>query len=184
MEFILRNTTSVENLSRKVKVWSLAVYLPRPPAPNSITPYRIITYPLSSSIDDRPSPQRTFAILFSRPGESPYDLGPYQNFVSVMGETVWDWILPLRRSPATDHSSGESAFALGPEFQKMKQSAGLVPGCSTTHKEPSVNDPSSKEKRRRRGRRRSKREEKAEVLSRNNEKDGTPVDNSNANEGA
>ncbi|MCJ1433558.1 palmitoyltransferase pfa5 [Xylographa pallens] len=130
LQFVLLNTTSVENLSRQTKIWTLAVHISRPPTNPNHTPFQTITYPLTPSPAGTPSaPPRTFAILHSKPGENPYDLGYYGNFKSVMGTNVFDWLIPLRYSPCCDHDSGESAFALGPVVQRMREEAGL----SLTH---------------------------------------------------
>ena len=130
LQFVLLNTTSVENLSRQTKIWTLAVHISRPPANPNHTPFQTITYPLTSPPAGTPStPPRTFAILHSKPGENPYDLGYYGNFKSVMGTNIFDWLLPLRYSPCCDHDTGESAFALGPVVRRMREEAGL----SLTH---------------------------------------------------
>ena len=126
LQFVLLNTTSVENLSRQTKIWTLAVHISRPPATPNHTPFQTITYPLTPPPAGTPfTPPRTFAILHSKPGENPYDLGYYGNFKSVMGTNVFDWLVPLRYSPCCDHDSGESAFALGPVVQRMREEAGL-----------------------------------------------------------
>ncbi|MCJ1383487.1 palmitoyltransferase pfa5 [Xylographa soralifera] len=128
LQFVLLNTTSVENLSRQTKIWTLAVHISRPPANPNHKPFQTITYPLTSPPAGTPSaPPRTFAILHSKPGENPYDLGYYGNFKSVMGTNIVDWLVPLRYSPCCDHDSGESAFALGPVVQRMREEAGLSP---------------------------------------------------------
>ena len=124
LQFILVNTTSVENLSRPVKIWTLAVHMPNPPSPTTITPYKTITYPLNTTTLQ--IPQRTFAILHSKSGENPYDLGWRRNFSSVMGHGFWDVVLPIRYSPCCDHSSTESAFELGPVVKRMRQEVDII----------------------------------------------------------
>ncbi|MCJ1340018.1 palmitoyltransferase pfa5 [Bachmanniomyces sp. S44760] len=153
LQFAFINSTTVENLSRKIKVWDLAVYMPNPPAPNAVLPFQTITYPLITSSDTygngyytnpiSPPPvpsstsqtqtrtatqtPRTFAILHTKPGENPWDLGsPFANLCTVMGDNPFDWIFPLHHSPCTNHNRGESAFALGPVVQRLKQEAGIV----------------------------------------------------------
>ncbi|MCJ1389060.1 palmitoyltransferase pfa5 [Xylographa bjoerkii] len=128
LQFVLLNTTSVENLSRQTKIWTLAVHISRPPTNPNHKPFQTITYPLTPPPPGTPStPPKTFAILHSKPGENPYNLGYYGNFKSVMGNNVFDWLVPLRYSPCCDHDSGESAFALGPVVQRMCEEAGLSP---------------------------------------------------------
>ncbi|MCJ1293036.1 palmitoyltransferase pfa5 [Xylographa carneopallida] len=126
LQFVLLNTTSVENLSRQTKIWTLAVHISRPPTTPNHVPFQTITYPLTPLPAGTPStPSRSFAILHSKPGENPYDLGYYGNFKSVMGTNFFDWVVPLRYSPCCDHDSGESAFALGSVVQRMREEAGL-----------------------------------------------------------
>ena len=131
IQFLLLNTTTVDNLSRKVKVYTLAVYLPRPPNPGIAVPFQTITYPLTQPSADggtppSTTPPRTFAILHTKPGASPWDLGPLRNFKSVMGEHWYDWILPLKYSPSCNHDRGDSAFELGPVVQRMREDAGIA----------------------------------------------------------
>ena len=128
LQFVFINTTSVENLSRKVKVYNLAIYMPRPPDPLSNPPFRTITYPLTQPGDSSsPSgPTRTFAILHTKPGENPWDLGPFGNFKQVMGEHWYDWVLPIKYSPLSNHDSGESDFVLGPVVQRLREEAGIA----------------------------------------------------------
>ena len=134
-QFVLVNTTTVENLSRRTKVWTLAIYMPNPPT-SAPTSFQTITYPLtaqprpSSSNTNGPPvpapPPRMFAILHSKPGENPWDLGPWSNFRSVMGEKWWDCILPLKYSPCCDHDRGDSAFEMGPVVDRMRERAGIA----------------------------------------------------------
>ena len=134
IQFALLNTTTIENLNRKTMVWTLAVYIPSsgPNADTSrYTPFRTITYPLGL-LQDSAASQRTFAILHSKPGENPFDLGPWQNLQEVMGYSFWEWILPIKYSPCCDHESMESAFKLGPVVQQMKQRAGVARTESTS----------------------------------------------------
>ncbi|KAI9875997.1 MAG: palmitoyltransferase pfa5 [Pleopsidium flavum] len=156
IQLALINSTTVENLTRKTKVWQLAVRLPEsyqhPPmaAPGEgsyTTSLRIVTYPLppqpstathpplaigthvssdrSAPVLINPTPPRTFAILKSKPGDNPWDLGPLENFKQVMGKHWWDWLLPLKYSPCTNHESRESAFALGAVVERMCKEAGI-----------------------------------------------------------
>ncbi len=172
------NSTSVENLSRKTKVWYLAVYMPRPEAvfrrteANGGTALRTITYPRppeeqmmlveqhggmpsdsSASSNTRPqqSPIRTFAILESPRGFNPWDCGPLRNIQEVMGYRVIDWVLPVHHSPCASHSNMESMFKLGPQVERLKEDAGLVP--SSRKSAPRLS--SHRKKHRRRDSRRS-----------------------------
>lgn len=88
-----------------------------------------ITYPLHLPQDRPPVPApllRTFAILQTAPGMNPWDLGPYQNLGQIFGTRLHHWILPIRFSPCTDHSSTVSQFPLGMDFADLLEDAGLV----------------------------------------------------------
>lgn len=146
----LLNSTTIENLSRKTKVWQLAILVPNssssvrgqdPEQPS--LPYTTVTYPLPSTdgakLESQNPPLRTFAILRSRPGENPYDLGYYRNWCSVMGDRPMDWF-SIKRSPCCDHERWESEFELGPVVDRMRREAGLLP----------INGPDSSRRKRRR----------------------------------
>ncbi|CAI7597564.1 unnamed protein product [Penicillium pancosmium] len=136
------NLTTIENLSRRSVVWTLAIRVPdhllarlftmnSPWAPT----FRMITYPLESSApaqaqttEHAVAERHVFAILHTQPGENPFSLdSPLKNMQQVMGNNIIDWFLPLKHSPCADHSSQESAFALGPVVTRLKQEAGLLP---------------------------------------------------------
>ncbi|KAJ6107835.1 Palmitoyltransferase pfa5 [Penicillium sp. IBT 18751x] len=143
IQLAMLNITTIENLSRNSVVWTLAVRVPEhllgrlwtPDSPWAPT-FRMISYPLEPPEPLTPTqPPRNlsaerhvFAILHTQPGENPFDLGSkLKNLQQVMGYSITDWLLPLKHSPCADHSSPESAFALGPVVTRLKQEAGLVP---------------------------------------------------------
>lgn len=176
LQFVILNTTTIENLSRRNKVWQLAIYIPRPLAS---PPFPIISYPLvsPSSPSQNPNPQpRTFAILHSKPGENPWDLGAFANFKSVMGERWYEWFIPLTHSPCCQHDRGESQFALGPVVQRMRVEAGLAPAPS---REEGIESPKGEKGvdgfARRKRRRRSRREEGSRTKRVRSEDDGSWV---------
>jgi palmitoyltransferase len=169
------NSTTVENLSRKAKVWYLAVYMPRPEETvrhvetRGMTALRTIKYPRpaeeqqillqqSGSIPAQASttanhsqaglPTRTFAILKTPAGFNPWDCGTLQNIKEVMGNNLLDWFLPVKHSPCANHSSGESMFRLGPQVERLKEASGLVP----PRHEIRGNKPTHRKKRRRKSR--------------------------------
>ncbi|KAL8998109.1 MAG: hypothetical protein Q9169_002802 [Polycauliona sp. 2 TL-2023] len=114
LQFVFLNTTTIENLSRHTKVWQLAVLMPPMPAQNyNPPPYRTITY------GQDPNNTRTFAILHSKPGENPWDLGYFRNFKSVMGEHWYDWFLPIKPSPCAKHDRQDCEFETGPVVERM-----------------------------------------------------------------
>lgn len=83
---------------------------------------------------------KTFAILHTKPGENPFDLGPYQNFKTVMGDHWYDWLLPIRYSPCCNHDRNHSQFPMGPVVQRMRAEAGIAGpeafSDEKTHKKP------------------------------------------------
>lgn len=129
LQFAFLNTTTIENLTRHSKVWQLAFYMARPPSSQNGIGFHSVTYPLGdeTSTAQTLGPKRTFMIRHSKPGENPWDLGPFANFKSVMGVHWYDWLMPLRHSPCCDHSRGESQFELGEVVERMRAEAGLLP---------------------------------------------------------
>jgi palmitoyltransferase len=129
------NLTTIENLNRRSVVWTLAIRVPRHILSKHWAPtFRTITYPLppvppAETEVAREFPvgeQHVFAILQTLPGENPFDLGsPLKNLQQVMGFSLLEWLLPIKQSPCADHSSHESAFALGPVVTRLKKEAGL-----------------------------------------------------------
>lgn len=146
LQFVLLNTTTIENLSRKTKVWQLAVHMPNLPSGTGPPPFRTITYgqPLPGAPDAKdpastgqPSDPRTFAILHSKPGDNPWDLGYYRNFKSVMGDHWFDWLSPIKHSPCTRHDRLDCEFETGPVVERMKREAGIeAPSQVVTQEKP------------------------------------------------
>lgn len=144
LRYVFLNMTNVDMLGATSKVYQLAVLLPRDAQINasSTTPYPTVTYPLpklelgirgeangvgrhtpatssDSTVHSRHAArdalaQRTFAILKTEPGENPWHLGYWQNWKEVMGNTAFDWFLPIRRSPCIYHESHASFYPFGP----------------------------------------------------------------------
>lgn len=151
LQLAMHNLTTIENLDHRTKVWTLAIYIPRPqdvgidPETHWAATFPTVSYPAQRNSpqlrakDSNPEDRRVFAILRTQPGENPWDLGsPLKNLQQVMGYTVAEWLLPFKQSPCADHSSLESAFALGPVVQRLKQEAGLEPP-SDQHDSGAVN---------------------------------------------
>lgn len=132
LQFALVNTTTIENLSRRTIVWTLAVHMPRPP--ETSTGFRTVSFStaaLATDSDARAGEQasgaiKTFAILHTKPGENPFDLGPYQNLKTVMGDHWYDWLLPISHSPCCNHDRRDGQFAMGPVVQRMRAEAGIA----------------------------------------------------------
>lgn len=102
--------------------------------PELVSTLRTVSYPIPEEFATPPNSsqageaqeRRVFAIVDTKPGENPFDLGSrLANAQEVMGYTVLEWLLPLKHSPCTDHSSKEGAYALGPAVQRLKKEAGL-----------------------------------------------------------
>jgi len=141
IQLAMFNITTIENLNRRSVVWTLAIRVPdhllgrlwvadSPWAPT----FRMVSYPPEPPASTQPSndlpttERHVFAILHTLPGENPFDLGSsLKNMQQVMGYSLAEWLLPLKHSPCANHSSPESAFALGPVVTRLKQEAGLVP---------------------------------------------------------
>ncbi|KAK2867751.1 hypothetical protein FQN49_003509 [Arthroderma sp. PD_2] len=139
LQIALCNSSTIESLDWNTKVWTLAILIPRPfdldNLPEGNRPsFPIVSYPIPAS---QPSgeqdsngsapPLRQFAILHTRPGENPFDLGdPFTNLEEVMGHSILDWILPIKHSPCASHSRQDSMYALGSVVQRMKRDAGIL----------------------------------------------------------
>ncbi|KEF61306.1 uncharacterized protein A1O9_02871 [Exophiala aquamarina CBS 119918] len=202
LQFALINSTTIENFTRKTKVWYLAVHMPRAVLDryngSGRTDLRLISYPRPSAEQfellqrngaklndsqqsivrdgwdsqyltaptDTYDPQststfpphptvprktpppsrgnasvsppqsaphtltqnelRTFAILETDPGANPFDLGSFGNFKQVMGNNLFDWLIPLRPSPLTDHTDPTSFYKLGSVLDRLKRDAGIA----------------------------------------------------------
>jgi palmitoyltransferase len=73
---------------------------------------------------------KTFAILStSEPGDNPWNLGSrLSNWKTVMGTNVFDWFLPVRQSPCSNHEDPESHFSLGPTVDRLREEHSLIAG--------------------------------------------------------
>ena len=70
---------------------------------------------------------RTFAVLQMEPGKNPWELGSLRaNLQEVMGTNMFDWLLPVRRSPCCNHENPESQFRVGPVVDILKASVYFV----------------------------------------------------------
>ncbi|KAJ8131868.1 hypothetical protein O1611_g1757 [Lasiodiplodia mahajangana] len=155
MRYIFLNMTNVDILTFHQKVYQLAVRVPRGTRSDR---FGVIVYPLTkpktgpsnrkreasslnpkdhvaevqadvlpaTSRDDLAT--RTFAILETNPGENPWDLGPWQNWQSVMGTNPLDWVLPIRHSPCANHDSLESLYRMDRMLEQLRSRYGLSTG--------------------------------------------------------
>ncbi|KAI1489998.1 palmitoyltransferase PFA5 [Biscogniauxia mediterranea] len=153
MRYILLNMTNVDMLGASSKVYQLAVYVPRD-TPSSDR-FSVVTYPLpkpdqsprgrtsrivTSEASGASHPERTssprltprdnlatrsFAILKTETGENPWDLGPWRNWQAVMGANLFDWLLPIHKSPCTNHESQGGFYPMGHVLTKVCTRYGL-----------------------------------------------------------
>lgn len=148
LRFAIINTTNIENLRARDKVYQLAIRIPLSQTPNSdysTSPndYETITFPLAHPNFDgnrfiyenqnqsvpnglerqqtpRSAAEHKFAIVKTEVGENPWDTGSYyQNFQTVMGdEGLLDWLLPVRLSPCC---AGKGQYPVGPVVAKLRE---------------------------------------------------------------
>ena len=170
MQFVLLNTTTIENLSRKSVTYQIAIHMPTPP--QQPPPFPTITYSTAQVPPGEqapPSALKTFAILHSRPGDNPWDLGAFRNFKEVMGDKWYDWILPVKHSPCTNHDRAESQFAVGSVIDRMRRDAGIA----TSNREEKIHH-----RRRHRRRRSRKPPDHADQAGKDEDRDGHGINES------
>lgn len=71
---------------------------------------------------------KTFAILStSDPSDNPWNLGSWLlNWKSVMGNNVFDWLLPIYQSPCCNHEDPRSHFDFGPTVDRLRAQHSLI----------------------------------------------------------
>lgn len=136
MRYIFLNMTNVDALSSRSKVYQMAVRAPRGTV--STDKFSVVTYPLPKEDEEEEQRNgrfngdmgagnrsgagparrddlatRTFAVLKTEPGENPWDIGIWRNWQTVMGTNIFDWFLPIRKSPCANHDSHESFYPMG-----------------------------------------------------------------------
>ncbi|RKF58088.1 Palmitoyltransferase PFA5 [Golovinomyces cichoracearum] len=80
-----------------------------------------------ANIGSQNSYYRTFAIMTTNEGENPWDLGSrLLNWKTVMGDSIIDWFLPLRRSPCCNHDNSQSQFRFGFAVDKLRSRIGFL----------------------------------------------------------
>ncbi|CAN8100080.1 unnamed protein product [Discula destructiva] len=135
------NTTNIENLGGKDKVYQLAIRIPLDQTPKiGDTPtaaiyFETITFPLPDPNADGnqslqhgrngheaqglPAAEHKFAIVKTNTGDNPWNTGScFTNFKSVMGAGLPDWLLPLRMSPCCGYN-GE--YPVGPVVDRLRE---------------------------------------------------------------
>ena len=146
--YVLINQTTVEDLQRIHPRYCVAIRvheseLPRRTetiGPDGPPPYFWMRYPFPSiyghngasnsatsangsiaAVEKPAGGEYYFAILMPKPGTNLFSLGYWGNFKSVMGYRWWDWFLPLRYSPLTNHENGFSDFPLGKDYRELEK---------------------------------------------------------------
>lgn len=80
---------------------------------------------------------RTFAILSTEAGDNPWSLGsPLLNMEALMGTNLFDWLLPIQRSPCCNHEDPESYYALGPAVDRLRARFGFIAAEDVRSKRP------------------------------------------------
>ncbi|KAH8907589.1 hypothetical protein BR93DRAFT_911530 [Coniochaeta sp. PMI_546] len=141
VRYILLNLTNVEDLRQKSTVHQLAIRVPLNTEPGP--QYLLISYPLpepalssktqSSSTGENAATlrdslaTRKFAVVKTQLGENPWDVGPYRNWVSVMGTNMIDWVLPIRHSPCVAAETNTSFYEMGPLYDELRTRYSLPP---------------------------------------------------------
>jgi palmitoyltransferase len=92
--------------------------------------------PVDSSVNEKPrevlsardlKASKTFAVLRMPQGDNPWDLGSWLlNLQTLMGTNIFDWLLPVKRSPCTKHEHQESHYAIGPSVDMLKATVSFI----------------------------------------------------------
>ena len=106
--------------------------MPKPP--ETPTSFRTVSFSTATLASDSevtgeeqaPGAIKTYALVHTKPGENPFDLGLYQNLKSVMGDHWYDFLLPIKHSPCCNHDRKDGQFAFGPVVQRMRLEAGIL----------------------------------------------------------
>ena len=117
VRFVFLNLTTIDQLDYKIITYWLAIRVS-----GSINP-TLANGLVSLPPPDTPVPSagiNTFAIIQTKEGENPWDLGYRKNWKSIMGEHPIDWFLPLRSSPEIDYDSTISEYPLGPLYEALR----------------------------------------------------------------
>lgn len=131
-KYIFENITNIDVL-RSSAVVNVAVRIPPHCSPSPKFP--TITYPLPlrgseeefaqnngfAGVSRDKGATNSFAVLRTEPGENPFDLGPWKNFKAVMGNNIFEWLLPIKPSPCCDHDSMMSDYEFGPLIGKLME---------------------------------------------------------------
>lgn len=144
IQLMLRNRTTLENMYSKTRVHFIAMQDDRAPYsgwnpdPNfPFKPVREISYPLPANHplaaegdagpDVNNGPPRRFVVARTNPGVNPWVLDSwFDNIAEVMGYNVWEWWLPITRSPVELTHSSRYNERLIEELKQNKSSHGAL----------------------------------------------------------
>jgi palmitoyltransferase len=134
VRYIFLNLTNVEDLRQKSTVHQLAIRVPLDT--ESGPQYHLISYPLPEPALNSPTQSsssggtattlrdslasRKFAVVKTQLGENPWDVGPYRNWISVMGTNILDWVFPIRHSPCIAAETNKSFYQMGPLYDELR----------------------------------------------------------------
>ncbi|KAI5298203.1 hypothetical protein KEM56_004246, partial [Ascosphaera pollenicola] len=129
MHNALLNLTTIESINRKSRNYTIALHVPRTCRFNTQPPSSILclddprvlcTISFPNAADPKFNAHnmpllhgqtRTFAVVRTQKGESPFDLGSWNaNWRELMGYSVFEWVLPGTRSPCQDHGHAEGMY--------------------------------------------------------------------------
>lgn len=129
-KYVLENITNIDALRSDME-YILAVRVPLDTL--SAQDYWTVTYPLPRpeglTHDGNGNPlaprdesaRKTFAVVRTQPGENPWDLGPWRNFKTVMGNNIFEWLLPIKHSPCCDQDDMRSDYEMGPVIDRIRE---------------------------------------------------------------
>ncbi|KAF2104607.1 zf-DHHC-domain-containing protein [Rhizodiscina lignyota] len=131
----MQNLTTIETLDQKARSYYFAVLIngrqrEAIDSPQS-APIHTITYTRDGqkvSISPNASPggdSRTYAVLQTRAGDRPWDLGSSNNWKQIMGRSWLDWLLPIQRSPMCRHDRSGPEYPFGAAVDRMVEDSGI-----------------------------------------------------------
>ena len=124
MRYAYLNLTTIDSIDSATCIYYLAIRVSRSVPPSD--QYRLVTYPTTEAT----TPARgvhTFAVVRTKEGENPWDLGYFRNWQSIMGNSVIDWLLPIRLSPETTYDSIVSDYPMGKVYSDIRTRYNLPP---------------------------------------------------------
>lgn len=126
--FASRNTTTVDSLGHSTKIYNFAVRCATDAETNN--QMARVTFPLdwNARKETRPEDLKTFRVWQTPVGYNPYDLGSaLANIRTTMGESVTDWLLPIRHSPSSSFLKAQKDAEAGlPAMYQLRNAVEAV----------------------------------------------------------